>query len=246
VTIASLSQESQQLNNPVTATSDATGAATFMFQSPPLGLTYTGTLSCPAATVNAVFQATIGTSVWGSWGGNTVYGPVQAFAGQVLVVKATKLAPNTQYILSWLGSSDPSYLVQPAMPQANATAVASELFGLNALAQAGTSGGVNAGFALIAGNASGPFPGGTFPVGCRLWNWGWFPQFGGGTTFTATPLLILSIVSTSNVVGGFDSIVPSAEGASNRLAGALGDGTRMQIANFSGVTLNVFVTYSTL
>lgn len=114
----------QQLNQSVSAVASSAGAATFSFQSPPQGLVWTGTLSCPGAPVNAVFLVSIGGTGWGDWAGNSVAGPVQAYANQQLIVTATGLTPGTSYDLIWLGSSDEPTGIEPIFPDTNSSAIA--------------------------------------------------------------------------------------------------------------------------
>jgi hypothetical protein len=113
----------QSLDKQVAGTSDLNGAATFTFQSPPTGFWWTGTLNCPAAPTGAVFQAKMGATQWGEWGGNSVYGPVQAQPNRQLVVTATGLIPNTGYVLTWLGSEQTSREAEVVYPSANSTAL---------------------------------------------------------------------------------------------------------------------------
>ena len=120
---APLSPSTQQLNQSVSAVSDVNGNATFTFQNPPQGLTWTGTLTCGGAPNTAVFTANIGATDWGDWAGDSVYGPVQAQSMQQLVVTVVNLTPSTTYDLEWNGSSDPSSLVQPVWPDSNISAL---------------------------------------------------------------------------------------------------------------------------
>jgi hypothetical protein len=120
---APLSPSTQQLNQSVSAVSDVNGKATFTFQNPPQGLTWTGTLTCGGAPNTAVFTANIGATDWGDWAGDSVYGPVQAQSMQQLVVTVVNLTPSTTYDLEWNGSSDPSALVQPVWPDSNISAL---------------------------------------------------------------------------------------------------------------------------
>jgi hypothetical protein len=122
-----LSPNSRQLNTAKAAKADANGNATFTFEAPPNGTTQTGTISVPTAPTTATFQVVIGANVggqpWGDWGGNSIYGPIQASGNQVVVVTATGLTPNTAYLCSWIGSADPTDLVQPIYPSANVSAL---------------------------------------------------------------------------------------------------------------------------
>jgi hypothetical protein len=117
-----VSPTTQQLNAPTSTTATAIGTATFTFQSPPTGLTWTGTLSCAGAPASAIFIATVGATPWGDWAGNSVYGPVQCLSNQQLVVTATGLTPFTSYEMVWSGSSDAEGMVQPIWPDTNVSA----------------------------------------------------------------------------------------------------------------------------
>lgn len=145
-----LTDTTMQLNEVIEAQADSSGNASFLFPAPPQGTDWTGTLNCPAAPVAAVFNSFIGATPWGEWGGNTVFGPIQAHANQQLKVTVTGLLPNTQYLLSWIGSADPQGTVQPVAPDANASALSAEISG-TVIAQApiefvlGTTQVVNAG-----------------------------------------------------------------------------------------------------
>lgn len=120
---APLSPLSQQLNDAQSAVASALGVATFTFPAPPMGTTFTGTITCPGAPTGAIFTATIGATPWGAWAGNSVFGPVQAFPNQPLVVQAQGLNPNASFEVEWTGSSDPSTLVAAIWPDPNATAL---------------------------------------------------------------------------------------------------------------------------
>ena len=65
----------------------------------------------------------MGATQWGEWGGNSVYGPVQAQPNRQLVVTATGLIPNTTYVLTWLGSEQTSREAEVVYPSANSTAL---------------------------------------------------------------------------------------------------------------------------
>lgn len=114
---------SQQLARLATAVAAADGTATFKFERPQAGAWWSGSLNCAGAPVGAVFSALIDATPWGTWGGPTVFGPVQAQAGQQLTAAASGLNPGQQYALAWLGSSDPAETVQPIAPDANASAL---------------------------------------------------------------------------------------------------------------------------
>jgi hypothetical protein len=118
-----LTPQTQQLNVPTSAVASGTGTATFTFQAPPQGVTWTGTLTCAGAPGTSTFLATIGATSWGDWAGNSVYGPVQALANEQLVVTASGLTPSASYELVWAGSSDAAQSVQPVWPDTNTSAL---------------------------------------------------------------------------------------------------------------------------
>ena len=126
-----LSNQSQILSQTVAAFANSSGAATFTFNSPPAGFTWTGTLTCAAAPTTAIFLATVGAVSWGDWGGNSVYGPVQVLGqgSQQLVITATGLTPKTSFTMQWNGSSDPSVLVSAVWPDVNSSALQATING---------------------------------------------------------------------------------------------------------------------
>ena len=126
-----LDAQSQQLNVGISKIASGTGTATFTFQSPPNGQTWTGTLNCAAANTGTVFSVAVGAVNWGSFGGNSVYGPVQVFGsgGQQLIVTATGLTANTSYEMYFIGSADPSAMVAPIWPDSNSTALTAQISG---------------------------------------------------------------------------------------------------------------------
>ena len=135
-----LSHQSQLLSQTQSFRTDANGAATVTFPSPPQGFTWTGTLNCATATTGAVFVASVGAVSWGEWGGNSVYGPVQVLGAgsQQMSVQVTGLAANTSYVLQWNGSSDPSELVAAVWPDSNSTALTAQISGTVPVSVAGT------------------------------------------------------------------------------------------------------------
>ena len=144
---------SQRLIQVKSITTGATATtATFTYPSPPQGYTWTGTISCPNAPTGAVFIATIGGVAWGEWGGNSVYGPIQAVGSgsEQLVVTATGLASSTTYTLTWVGSSDASDAVGPVFPDANSTALTAAISGTVGLT-AGTTVGISGSVATTGG-----------------------------------------------------------------------------------------------
>ena len=125
MTIGLLSGGSQQLSKTTSVQGTGTDDS-FTFEFPPTGLIWTGTLSCPTAPPGSIFQAVIGGTSWGEWGGNSVFGPVQALSAQQLVVTAQGLTAGVTYVLTWIGSSDPTNVVQPIYPSANSTALVAQ------------------------------------------------------------------------------------------------------------------------
>jgi hypothetical protein len=120
-----LDLRSRQLNETVVVTSDNNGNATFIFATPPQGNWKTGTLNCAGAGPGASFAAAVGATPWGSWQGFTVFGPVQAQENQILTVTASALTPNSVYEMTWIGSVDPSEILQPISPDSNSNSIAS-------------------------------------------------------------------------------------------------------------------------
>lgn len=120
-----ISAVTQKLEKGVAAQSSVTGTATFTFPSPPPGVSWTGTLTCSGAPASAVFTASVGATSWGSWGGNSVFGPVQLFGqgSEVLTVTATGLLASTTYNLFLLGSSDGAVNVAPIWPDTTSSAL---------------------------------------------------------------------------------------------------------------------------
>ena len=55
-----ISATTQKLEKGVSATADANGQATFVYPSPPAGVSWTGTLNCANAPLASVFNAVIG------------------------------------------------------------------------------------------------------------------------------------------------------------------------------------------
>lgn len=139
-----VSAGTQQLNETLSVNSSGTGTATFVFPAPPIGKTWTGTITCPMAPSSALFVATIGATPWGTWAGNSIFGPIQARANQQITVTATGLVASTDYELEWNGSSDDENTVQPIWPDPNATALSASISGsvtsVNPIVNIGTTG----------------------------------------------------------------------------------------------------------
>lgn len=105
----------QQLELVVTATTDATGAASFQFGAVPQSHTWWGTVQVADAPAAATFAAVVTTAgisnagtAWGQWPGPIPYGVVRAEGREQLVVNAIGLVPSTQYACTWLGIMDDS------------------------------------------------------------------------------------------------------------------------------------------
>lgn len=126
-----ISPTTQILNKGVSATSDAKGNATWTFQSPPAGVTWTGTVTCAGAPGGAVFSVAVGATNWGSFGGNSVFGPVQLLGqgSDQLVISAQNLSPTTSYEIYLLGSSDASLNVSPIWPDPTSSALTAQFVG---------------------------------------------------------------------------------------------------------------------
>jgi hypothetical protein len=124
-----IGQRSQRLIQIKSAVASASGTATFTFDVTPLGYAWTGSISCTGAPNGAVFSATANGISWGSWGANTVFGPIQTRDNEVLVVTVTGLTSGTTYQLTWVGSSDPSDAVAAIWPEANSSALTASITG---------------------------------------------------------------------------------------------------------------------
>ena len=113
----------QSLSKTVSVTSDAAGAAAFKFEQVPPGQTWTGTLNLPGAPDTANLNALqAGTSV-GNFIGSNSWGPLQIVGPDQLVVSATGLIPNTNYIMQFIGSAVTDATPLVTYPQAYADAV---------------------------------------------------------------------------------------------------------------------------
>lgn len=126
-----ISPTTQKLEKGVSATADFAGEATFIFQSPPAGVSWTGTLNCANAPLASVFNAIVGGTSWGSWGGNSVFGPIQILGqgSEQLTVTATGLTANTAYEVWLLGSSDQSVNLAPIWPDPTSSALTASIAG---------------------------------------------------------------------------------------------------------------------
>lgn len=124
-------QPTQPLNKQVSATTDANGAATFTFDSPPQSLTWTGTVQVPTANASAHLTAYLGQSgglLLAAWSGRTAGGPVQVPGAQLVVTMAGGV-PLTQYVCIWQGKSeDAAWAETPQALQTASVSTWSETF----------------------------------------------------------------------------------------------------------------------
>lgn len=239
---APLSVESQQLSEGIAAIVNSTGQAIFTFPSVPNGFTWTGTLNCSAAPISAQFLATIGATGWGNWAGDSVYGPIQAFGMQQLVVVATGLTPGTTVELAWLGSSDPSNLVAAVWPDPNTSSVEASIAGAGIV---GSSAGIATAtiIGVVAGSVAAFL---NLPSPCQLWNWGWNQDSGTATAAPTSGSSILRVGANAGSGAGLDNL-SWQEGSSARLAGIIFptiSGVTPVVTNHTAVTLDYFLTYS--
>ena len=124
-----LSRTSQQLNQQASLVATGTND-TFTFQAPPTGLTWTGTLACTSAPVEATFVAYVNGTEWASWGGNSIAGPVQTNANQQLTVVCQNLLAGTSYLMVWNGSSDPANVAPSIWPEPNSSSLIAQTIGV--------------------------------------------------------------------------------------------------------------------
>ena len=124
-----LSRTSQQLNQQTSLVATGTND-TFTFQAPPTGLTWTGTLVCTSAPVDATFVAYVNGTEWASWGGNSIAGPVQTNANQQLTVVCQNLLAGTSYLMVWNGSSDPANVAPSIWPEPNSSSLVAQTIGV--------------------------------------------------------------------------------------------------------------------
>jgi len=114
-----ISPTTQQLNVVVPTTTDDYGGGVWQFQTPPAGVTWTGTLTVSGGVSSATFDVYVGGSLWGTFTGGAVFGPVQmrGQGSQQLIVNGSGLLQNTLYTLTLIGSSDSDVNVQPIYPE---------------------------------------------------------------------------------------------------------------------------------
>jgi hypothetical protein len=91
---------------PVTATSDATGSATFTFPDAPEGQWQVGTITIAAAPANAQFGATNALQPWSVWNGAAPSSVIQVDPRSHVAVAADFLTPSTIYVAWFIGWSD--------------------------------------------------------------------------------------------------------------------------------------------
>lgn len=233
----------QSANQSLMATSDATGAISFIGPQGIQGSTITCVITVPLAPPSATFVATLGTIggqgvILDTWGGESTAGQFQILVGQTLVVTGTGLVPSTSYTCTFATVTDVGD-VQLVIPEPNSSAIASEL---------GLSGaGLGANAVQVESVVIGPSAGGDFaaiPVNFRVWSVGWlllanpaptsgsatfvFPTVGGGT-------------------GARDTLT-FYEGASNRIAGLLcaggAAGGEVEIFNYFNLSVDFYMNYS--
>lgn len=135
----------QPLTVYASATAGSSGRASFVFQSVPQGLAWTGTVSVFNAPAAAVLTARVGVpsagQTWGSWQGNATFGPVQAYDRMCLVIDATGLTPNTFFQAVWIGESSYVYEATPVSPTALSTATIAGSGGFATISFVGASSG---------------------------------------------------------------------------------------------------------
>jgi hypothetical protein len=243
----------QQLVQDAIATASTNGTATFVFLNVPSGWAYTGSLFCAGAPgVGAIFSAVIGSASgaplgigtpWGTWGGQSVYGPVQAVTGQVLAVTATGLSPGVSYTMSWRGTAEEQSTAQPISPLANTSASQASL------ADAGPFGGgatnLKTDSASVLSNTSAKLiPGGDAPA--RLWNWGYSTT---GTWPLTGGMILAALFSGLPSYQTVDALDVNGDPASSRISGltiygAVPVAQLVTCSNESNQTVTFFVVYS--
>ena len=127
----SISYGTQKLSLELSATTYETDennytTISWVFQSPPPGSIWTGTVSVPNALDTVRFTVVVGGTPWGSFYGSGIFGPVQIHGMEQMVVSATvadaSLDPNL--LCFFVGSSDNYTNVQPIYPDVQAGTVA--------------------------------------------------------------------------------------------------------------------------
>ena len=134
-------QVTQPLALQITATANASGAATFTFARVPLTQLWTGTVGAATAPDTASFSAATGATYLGTWIGSNSFGPVQFQNGDQLVVTASGLVPNTQYVMTFSGScvtgGEPD--IEYAIPYANTVTTSTQQIFLYSTTQPATA-----------------------------------------------------------------------------------------------------------
>lgn len=100
---------------------NAAGTVILPFPSPGTGYAWTGTVNVPNAIGNEKWQVQVGNAgsglPWGTFLGNSPFGPVQALDSAVISITGTGLTPGTIYTAVLIGSIDPKSSAPTAMPQ---------------------------------------------------------------------------------------------------------------------------------
>ena len=119
-----ISATTQALSITVATTTGDDGTGTWTFQTPPAGVTWTGTLTVSGGVTTGVFSVYIGGLLWGTFSGGSVFGPVQIVGqgSQQLIVNGSGLLAETDYTISLIGSSDTATNVQPIYPEPTGSA----------------------------------------------------------------------------------------------------------------------------
>lgn len=102
------------------ATSDSTGAAVFVFDTPPLGKIWAGTMAVPLAPASAIGQVLLGGKngiAVGQIVGFNFYGPYTADHSQRYAISMTGLVATTQYQAVWVVDTDSSGEIPSAVTQ---------------------------------------------------------------------------------------------------------------------------------
>ena len=100
------------------ATSDASGNATFTFAAAPQGFVLSGTASIPGSPIIAVVNAYANGVLLGQWFGGNPWGPIEVLPGEVMSLQATGLTKSTNYTAVWIIQQQPLGLAPGASPAA--------------------------------------------------------------------------------------------------------------------------------
>jgi hypothetical protein len=125
-----ISPTTQQLYLTVADTTDGQGRGEWLFSNPPLGSTWTGTITISGGISNGRFDVFVGGILWGTFQGGAIFGPVQISGqgSQQLKVIGYELNINTTYTMTLIGSSDQELNTQPIYPEPTAS-TSSVVFG---------------------------------------------------------------------------------------------------------------------